>query len=231
MRLLLQRSPALPIARERDGERVRSPASTRTRRRTARIRKSTRHLLGDGVAATQATLRGGLVAGEQLARSWRGVRGDDLEQNSVGRTSCSARRAVPSGPARSRSCPTLRSSAAVLAFRAGAALPALAHAATGRLGTACAIAWETLGPDGDDLRRDVFWLAAVALFAGVAAKAADHELIDLCSALLESSAGDHVIVFGTGATVFGSGAFLLGALGTRPPAVWTPGSSTSTRRP
>jgi tetratricopeptide (TPR) repeat protein len=161
--------------------------------------------------ATQATLRGDLVAGEQLARG-AALRGSELEQTSAG-AHLLQRFVVRYQQARLREeLPTLRYfSGSSSAFRAGAALPALAHAAVGQTDRACAIARETLGPDGDDLRRDVFWLAAVALFAGAAAKAADRELIDLCRSLLESCA-DHVIVFGTGAAVLGPVHFWLGAL-------------------
>ena len=161
--------------------------------------------------ATQATLRGDLVAGEQLARG-AALRGSELEQSSAG-AHLLQRFVVRYQQGRLREeLPTLRYfSGTTSAFRAGAALPALAHAAIGQTERACAIARATLGPDGDDLQRDVFWLAAVALFAGAAASAADGELMDLCRSLLAPCA-DHVIVFGTGAAVLGPVHFWLGAL-------------------
>ncbi|MDQ1461579.1 MAG: hypothetical protein QOI08_3063 [Actinomycetota bacterium] len=161
--------------------------------------------------ATQATLRGDLIAGEQLARG-AALRGSELEQSSAG-AHLLQRFVVRYQQGRLREeLPTLRYfGGATSAFRAGAALPALAYAAIGQTDRACAIARDTLGPDGDDLRRDVFWLAAVALFAGAAAQAADRELMDLCRTLLAPCA-DHVIVFGTGAAVLGPVHFWLGAL-------------------
>ena len=57
----------------------------------------------------------------------------------------------------------------------------------------------------------VFWLAGVAMFAGVAAAAADGELLDLCGTLLEPCA-DHVIVFGTGTAVLGPVHYWLGVV-------------------
>ena len=161
--------------------------------------------------ATQATLRGDLIAGEQLARGAM-RRGSELEQSSAG-AHLLQRFVVRFQQGRLREeLPTLRYfSGATSAFRAGAALPALAHAAIGQTERACAIARETLGPDGADLRRDVFWLAGVAMFAGVAAAAGDDKLLDLCRTLLAPCA-DHVIVFGTGAAVLGPVHFWLGVV-------------------
>jgi tetratricopeptide (TPR) repeat protein len=161
--------------------------------------------------ATQATLRGDLIAGEQLARG-AALRGSELEQSSAG-AHLLQRFVVRYQQGRLREeLPMLRYfSGTTSVFRAGAALPALAHAAIGQSDRACAIARDTLGPDGEDLPRDVFWLAAVALFSGAAANAADRELMDLCRSLLAPCA-DHVIVFGAGAAVLGPVHFWLGAL-------------------
>jgi DNA-binding SARP family transcriptional activator/tetratricopeptide (TPR) repeat protein len=161
--------------------------------------------------ATQATLRGDLVAGEQLARGAM-LRGSELEQTSAG-AHLLQRFVVrfQQGRLREELANLRYFSGGSSAFRAGAALPALAHAASGQTERACEIAWETLGPDGTDLRRDVFWLAGVAMFAGVAASAADGELLDLCQVLLEPCA-DHVIVFGTGAAVLGPVHYWLGVV-------------------
>ncbi len=161
--------------------------------------------------ATQATLKGDLVAGEQLARGAM-LRGSELEQSSAG-AHLLQRFVVrfEQGRLREELANLRYFSGGSSAFRAGAALPALAHAASGQTARACEIAWETLGPDGADLRRDVFWLAGVAMFAGVAAAAADGELLDLCGTLLEPCA-DHVIVFGTGAAVLGPVHYWLGVV-------------------
>ena len=68
-----------------------------------------------------------------------------------------------------------------------------------------------LGPDGSGLPRDAFWLGGTALFAGVAAAAGDLDLIVLLYGMLEGCA-DHVVVFGAGGAVLGSGHHWLGVL-------------------
>jgi hypothetical protein len=57
----------------------------------------------------------------------------------------------------------------------------------------------------------VFWLAAVALFAGVGAAADDRELLALVDDLLAPCA-DHVVVFGVGGAVLGPAHYWLGCI-------------------
>jgi len=163
--------------------------------------------------ATQATLHGDLAAGEQLARG-AALRGHELEQLSdgayllqrfvvryeQGRLAEEISHLLPAGSAGS-------------VFLAGASLAATAHAETGQADRAISMTKRTLGPDGSELPRDVFWLAGTALFAGVAAAARDLELIELLAGLLEPF-GDHVVVFGAGGAVLGSGHHWLGVLAT-----------------
>ena len=73
------------------------------------------------------------------------------------------------------------------------------------------IARETLGADGGALPCDVFWLAAVALFAGVRAAAGDPRCWTLVDELLAPCA-DHVVVFGVGGAVLGTGHHWLGVV-------------------
>ena len=160
--------------------------------------------------ATQATLHGDLVAGEQLARG-AALRGHELEQSSAG-AYILQRFVVRFQQARlAEEVANLRQvgGAGSSVFRAGAALVAVACADVGQRERASAIARETLGPDGSTLPRDVFWLAAVALFSGIAVVNDDHDLMELVSELLSPSAG-HVVVFGMGGAVLGTGHQWLG---------------------
>jgi hypothetical protein len=95
------------------------------------------------------------------------------------------------------------------AYRAGLALAATAYAETGNAEQAVRIAWRALGPDGSALRPDVFWLAGVALFAGVAATAGDHKMLSLLDELLLPCA-DHLVLFGASGAVLGFGHHWLG---------------------
>jgi DNA-binding SARP family transcriptional activator len=154
--------------------------------------------------ATQATLHGDLVAGEQLARG-AALRGHELEQSSAG-AYILQRFVVRFQQARlAEEVANLRQvgGAGSSVFRAGAALVAAACADVGQRERASAIARETLGPDGSALPRDVFWLAAVALFSGIAVVNDDRDLLELSAELLGPSAG-HVVVFGVGGAVLGS---------------------------
>jgi hypothetical protein len=110
--------------------------------------------------------------------------------------------------------PTLQQVGAVsTVYRAGAALHATALAETGQIDRAIAITRATLGPDGSGLPRDAFWLAGLSLFAGVAAMAADRTLSGRLRMLLEPCA-DHIVLFGAGAAVLGTGHHWIGALAT-----------------
>ena len=87
----------------------------------------------------------------------------------------------------------------------------VALAETGHKDQALEAVWTTIGPDGAKLSRDVFWLAATALFADVAAQAHDVALARLLAWDIEPCA-DHVVVFGTGGAVLGCGHHWLGVL-------------------
>ncbi len=82
---------------------------------------------------------------------------------------------------------------------------------TGQADRAISITRHTLGPDGSGLPLDAFWLGGAALFAGVAAAAGAVDLLTLLYALLEGCA-DHVVIFGAGGAVLGSGHHWLGVL-------------------
>jgi hypothetical protein len=161
--------------------------------------------------ATEATLLGNLVVAEQLARG-AALRGYELEQLSKG-TLILQRFVIRYQQDRlAEEAPILREvSKADTPFKAGAALLATALSETGRQKRAADVAWETLGTDGSALPQDVFWLAAVALFSGVAARGRDRKLQDLLFGLLEPSA-DNVVVFGVGGAVLGCGHYWLGLL-------------------
>ena len=161
--------------------------------------------------ATQATLHGDLVAGEQLGRG-AAMRGHELEQSSAG-AYILQRFVVRYQQARlAEEVANLRQvGGAGSVFRAGAALVAVACAEVGQMERAAIIARDTLGPDGTALPGDVFWLAAVALFADVGVVTDDRELLELVHSLLTPCA-DHVVVFGTGGAVLGPGHQWLGQI-------------------
>lgn len=163
--------------------------------------------------ATQATLHGDLVAGEQLARGAE-LRGRELDPTAAG-AHILQRFVIRFEQARlAEEMPNLRlvaGGSAGSVFRAGAALVAVAAAEMGQPERGVIIARDTLGPGGDSLPRDVFWLAAVALFAGVAASARDHELLELLDELLTPCA-DHIVVFGVGGAVLGPVQYWLGCI-------------------
>jgi DNA-binding SARP family transcriptional activator len=161
--------------------------------------------------ATEATIHGDLSAAEQLARG-AALRGYELEQLSEG-AFLLQRFVIRYQQARlAEELPILREASKVpTVFRAGAALAATALSETGHEERAIELAWESLGSDGNQLPRDVFWLAAVALFGGVAARGKDQRLQDLVTALLAPYA-DHIVVFGVGGAVLGSAHYWLGLL-------------------
>jgi len=162
--------------------------------------------------ATQATLHGDLVAGEQLARGAE-LRGQELQQ--ARGAHMLQRFVVRYQQGRlAEMQPTLRQVADEMpAYRAGAALAAVAWAETGRPDEAARIVHRVLGRDGRRLPRDVFWLAAIALFAGAVADACDARLHEMLTELLLPCA-DHVVVFGVGGAVFGTGHHWIGTLAT-----------------
>jgi len=161
--------------------------------------------------STEATLKGDLVAGEQLARG-AALRGHELEQVSEG-AYLLHRFVIRYQQGRlAEELPVLRQvGKARTVFRAGASLAAIAHSEMNHHDQALEIAWETLGEDGSALARDVFWLGAVALLGGVAARGGDRQLQDLVTGLLAPCAG-HVVVFGAGGAVLGSARQWLGVL-------------------
>jgi DNA-binding SARP family transcriptional activator len=154
--------------------------------------------------ATESTLHGDLAAAEQLARG-AALRGYELEQFSDG--AFILQRFLiryEQGRLAEEAIGLRRAASAESVFRAGAALMSTIFSEAGRHERACVVAWETLGPDASKLPRDVYWLAAVALFSGVAAQAGDKDLQALLSELLAGCDSDHVVVFGAGAAVLGS---------------------------
>jgi DNA-binding SARP family transcriptional activator/tetratricopeptide (TPR) repeat protein len=163
--------------------------------------------------ATQATLHGDLSMAEQLARGAE-MRGTDLEHKADG-AHLLQRFVIRYQQGRlpelghelrgELQAPTETSDA----YRAGLALAATAYAETGNAPHAVRIAWRALGPDGSALRPDVFWLAGVALFAGVAATAGDQNLLSLLDELL-LPCGDHLVLFGACGAVLGFGHHWLG---------------------
>jgi len=161
--------------------------------------------------ATQATLRGDLGAAEQLARGAQ-LRGRELYQESRG-AELLQRVVIRFQQGRlAEEVAVLRPAArAQTLYRAGSCLAALACAETGRARQGVRIARWAVGPDGRGISRDAFWLAAHALFASVAATAHDVELAELIAELISPYA-DHVVVFGAGGAVLGSGHHWLGLL-------------------
>jgi hypothetical protein len=161
--------------------------------------------------AAEATMHGDLTAAEQLARGAM-LRGHELDQISDGAYFLQ-RFVVRYEQGRlAEEAPALQQIETVnTVYRAGAALHAVALADLGQPERAVALARGTIGPDGSGLPRDAFWLAGMSLFAGVAADAADRELAELLRTLLAPCA-DHVVLFGAGAAVLGSGHQWIGSL-------------------
>jgi tetratricopeptide (TPR) repeat protein len=162
--------------------------------------------------ATQATLHGDLISAEQRARGAM-TRGRELEQTDVVGAHVLHLFVIRYQQARLAELVTGLSSAAEpqQGYRAGMALAAVAGAETGRVREAGNIVRRAIGPDGQRLARDNFWLAAMALFAGAAAREGDPATLELLAGLLEPFA-DHVVVFGAGGAVLGCGHHWLGVL-------------------
>jgi DNA-binding SARP family transcriptional activator len=161
--------------------------------------------------ATQATLRGDLSAGEQLARG-AALRGRELEQRATGaeylqrfviRFQQGRLAEVLGDPGDAAEARPV--------YRGGSALPALALAETGRFDAAVRIAKWAVGPDGRGIGLDAFWLGAHAMLASVAVSAGDPDLIELLDELLTPCA-NHIVTFGAGGAVLGCGHHWLGLL-------------------
>jgi tetratricopeptide (TPR) repeat protein len=162
--------------------------------------------------ATQAMLRGDLATAEQYARGAE-LRGGDLP-DAAG--ACTLQRFIvryQQGrlPELARPITRRDDGPEAAAYPVGFALTATAAAELGNPGDGARIARRALGDDGRRMPLDAFWLAAVALFAGVAAAACDLDLVDLLTDLLRPCA-DHVVVFGVGGAVLGTGHHWLGVL-------------------
>jgi DNA-binding SARP family transcriptional activator len=161
--------------------------------------------------ATQATLRGDLEAADQLARG-AALRGHELEQLSEGALLLQ-RFVIRYQQARLREeLDVLRGASQVRSVVvAGAALLATTYSEVGEQAEAEALARTLLGSDGASLPRDIFWLSAVALLSGVAAKGDDRELQVLLRELIVPCQ-DHVVVFGAGGAYLGTAHQWIGLL-------------------
>jgi DNA-binding SARP family transcriptional activator len=162
--------------------------------------------------ATQHTLRGDLAAAEQQARG-AALRGIELDQSAAGALMLHTFVIhFQQGRLQEDLAQLQPGTKPAQAYRAGAALIALARAETRHLDEVETIARQVLGADGDGLARDVFWLGAVAMMAAAVARSSrDGALLDLISGLLAPCA-EHVVVFGTGGAVLGTGHHWLGQL-------------------
>lgn len=162
--------------------------------------------------ATQHTLRGDLAAAEQHARG-AALRGNELDQSAAGALVLQTFVIHFQQGRLQEDLAQLRpETKPAQAYRAGAALIALACAETRHLEDVETIARQVLGADGDRLAKDVFWLGAVAMMAAAVARTSrDGVLLDLISGLLAPCA-EHVVVFGTGGAVLGTGHHWLGQL-------------------
>jgi DNA-binding SARP family transcriptional activator len=178
----------------------------------ARERRAPRHTYWAGVLrATQATMRGDLAVAEQLARG-AALRGRALDRHATG-AQLLQEFVVRYEQGRLNELLGVLQAApdAQPAYRAGYALAAIAACDTGRPDEGARLTRRALGPDGSKLPRDAFWLAGIALFAGVAAFARDREVVQLLRPLLEPHA-DQIVVFGVGGAVLGSGHYWLAGL-------------------
>lgn len=161
--------------------------------------------------ATQATLRGDLSLGEQLARGAQ-LRGTELDQAASG--AYVLQQFViryQQGRLAEMVAPLRDSEERSVAYRGGLALTALACVETGHHDDGLRITRSVVGAGAPELRRDIFWLAFMCLFAGVAAVTGDRDLAASFSETLAPCA-DHTVVFGAGGAVWGSGHSWLGQL-------------------
>jgi DNA-binding SARP family transcriptional activator len=161
--------------------------------------------------ASQATMRGDLVAGEQLARG-AALRGDELQQRATG-TEFLQRFLIRLQQGRLSELVGLMRGAhdPGSAYRSGSAVVATAFAEAGRIDEALKLARWSMGSGGDEISRDSFWLAAHALLADVAAAARDEPLAARLRELI-APCEDHIVVYGAGAAVLGPAHYWLGLL-------------------
>ena len=161
--------------------------------------------------ATQATLRGDLSLGEQLARGAQ-LRGTELDQTAAG-AYILQQFAIryQQGRLAEMVAPLRDSEERSVAYRGGLALTALVCVETGHHDDGLRIARSVVGADAPELRGDVFWLAFMCMFAAVAAATGDRDLAASLSETLAPCA-DHTVVFGAGGAVWGSGHSWLGQL-------------------
>jgi tetratricopeptide (TPR) repeat protein len=162
--------------------------------------------------ATQALLRGDLDAAEQLVRGAR-LRGQHLQMDAAGTEFLQqfALRFMQGRLQEIAGALAAPTEPAAPAFHAGAALTAVAFAETGRVDDGMRTVRWAVGPDGRRLQKNVFWLAGMALFATVVADAGDLELAAVLRRALDPCA-DHIVVFGAGGVMLGSGHHWLGLL-------------------
>lgn len=161
--------------------------------------------------AMQTAMHGDLTAAHQLARGAL-LRGHELDQISDGAYFLQ-RFVIRYQQARlAEEIPALAAAGnAESVYRAGAALHALGLCETGQAERALRVTRRILGADATGLRRDAFWLAGMSLFAGIARTVGDVDLAAQLQPLLEPCA-EHVVLFGAGAAMLGSGHQWLGGL-------------------
>ena len=162
--------------------------------------------------ATELTLHGDLAAAEQHARG-AALRGSELDQRASGALVLHNFVIRFQQDRLHEVLPAMRAATKLSsAYRSGPAMAAIACAETDHFDEVSAFARQTLGADGASLPRDVFWLGTVALLAAAVARAgSDAELLALLDDFLEPCAR-HVIVFGTGGAVLGTGHHWIGQL-------------------
>ena len=162
--------------------------------------------------ATQHTLHGDLAAAAQHARG-AALRGRELQQDATGAQMLQTF-VIHFQQSRLREDLTLLHAVEGLSspYRVGTTMAVLAWSETQQPEDVESIARQVLGADGRDLLPDAFWLGAVAMLAAaLAPRCRDDTLLDLLERLLEPCA-EHVVVFGAGGAVFGTGHHWLGEL-------------------
>jgi DNA-binding SARP family transcriptional activator len=162
--------------------------------------------------ATEHTLHGDLAAAEQQARG-AALRGSELDQRAAGALVLHNFVIHFQQDRLRENLPAMRAATKLTsAYRSGPAMAAFACAETGNFDEVAPFARQALGDDGALVPRDVFWLGTVALLAAAVARAGtDAELVALLDDLLGPCA-EHVIVFGTGGAVLGTGHHWIGQL-------------------
>lgn len=181
--------------------------------RTAAALTSPRDIYwASALRATELTLHGDLAAAEQHARG-AALRGSELDQRASGALVLHNFVIRFQQDRLHEVLPAMRAATKLSsAYRSGPAMAAIACAETDHFDEVSAFARQTLGADGASLPRDVFWLGTVALLAAAVARAgSDAELLALLDDFLEPCAR-HVIVFGTGGAVLGTGHHWIGQL-------------------